>query len=87
MTEYKKWDHIEFRPTSWTMWKQHWIISAICNMHYHIQWWWLVYKTNVIWLYKEKKENIYLTMEDIADKFWIKDVDSIKIVKVLDCNK
>lgn len=56
-------------------------------MHYHIQWWWLVYKTNVIWLYKEKKENIYLTMEDIADKFWIKDVDSIKIVKVLDCNK
>ena len=87
MIEYKKWDHIEFRPTSWTMWNKNWIISWVCDVHYHIIWWWFVSKINVIWLYEEKKENIYLTMEDIAEKFWIKDVDSIKIVKVLDCNK
>ena len=85
--KYKKWDNIEFHPTSWNLWKKNWVISWVCFSHYHIIWWWFVDKTNVIWLYEEKKEKHYLTMEDIAEKFWIEDVDSIKIVKVLDCNK
>ena len=88
--KYKLWDHIVYRKKFWIVdiWEFNWVITGCCHWHYHIKWTWLtIFDSEIIWLYEEKKEKHYLTMEDIAEKFGIKYVDSIKIVKVLDCNK